>query len=175
MKTLFQVCLLSILSVTAVGLARAQPAHTWGEVCTSATGKSCDLVYRDFAPHDLSFNTGRSEVGAGKRIESNEFYAVVLKSVPSASTKNRRGCTFVSEVERRAAQKILPNNKVFASRNSCVGTLVIYEGVNVDFNFLAVYGGQTNAEAEGVLIRAKKRYPDANIRKMRVVLDLADE
>ena len=43
-----------------------------------------------------------------------------------------------------------------------------------DFNFMAVYGG-TQDQAKVILTSVKKRYPSANIRKMRVILDFADE
>jgi hypothetical protein len=80
----------------------------------------------------------------------------------------------VSERKRRAAQKLFPRNKVFASRNLCRGNVVSYEGVNNDFNFMALYSGRTEEEAGTSLARARQRYPGANLRKLKVVLDFAD-
>ncbi len=40
---------------------------------------------------------------------------------------------------------------------------------------MAVYAGATEADAAKILAKAKKKYPTANIRKMRVALDFADE
>ena len=163
--------MLLIISVSAV---RAQVAHTWGKVCGSPTKKNCDLIYDEFAAHDLMFNTGRSETGAGKRVESNEFYAVILESV-SAASETPNACKIVSEKKRLAAQKLFPQNKVFASRNNCSGTIVFYEGANNNYNFMAVYGGETEADAKKILVKAKTKYPNGNVRKMQVVLDFADE
>ena len=71
-------------------------------------------------------------------------------------------------------QKMFPKNKVFASRNSCGGTLVYYNGTDTDYNFAAVFGGATEAQANAVLKTAKKKYSSANIRKMSVMLDFTD-
>jgi hypothetical protein len=66
-------------------------------------------------------------------------------------------------------QRLLPANKVFTSHTGCLEYLIIYDGLNSDFNFLAVFGGRTKDMAEKVLLRVKSRYPDANIRPMRVI------
>jgi hypothetical protein len=159
-----------LLSVAALA-ATAQ----FGLVCGDPTEKGCAPQYDGFEPHDLTFLTGRAELGTGTQHESEEFYAVILESVPAASAKNSKGCGFVSETKRLAAQKLFPRNKAFASRNACSGSVVSYDGTNVAFNFLAVYGGKTEGEADQVLAKARRRYPQANVRRMRVRLDFADE
>ena len=146
-----------------------------GLVCGDPTDKGCLPQYEAFAPHDLPFLTGRAELGTGTRHESFEFYAVILESVKAKTTAARGGCAFVSERKRRAAQKLFPRNKVFASRNLCRGNVVSYEGVDNDFNFVAVYAGRTEEEAGRSLAQAKQRYPSANLRKLKVVLDFADD
>jgi hypothetical protein len=146
-----------------------------GFVCGNPKDKGCIPQYDDFKPYDLGFLTGRAELGTGTRHESSEFYAVILESVSAPSTKSRMGCAFISETKRIAAQKLFSTNKVFASRNACVGTIVLYEGVDNNYNFFAVYAGSTEDGANKILEKAKKRYPSANIRKMQVVLDFADE
>jgi hypothetical protein len=81
------------------------------------------------------------------------------------------GCDFISETKRLAEQKLAPHNKVFTSRNACKEkTIVGYSNVNQDYNFIAIYAG-----TEVLLQTAKRRYPQANTRKMRVLLDFADE
>ena len=172
MKTVKILYLILLVSACVAVELRAQ--GDWGKPCGSPSKKNCNLVYEDFAPHDLSFNTGRQETGTGRRVESNEFYAVILESV-SANSEKPNACAIVSEKKRLAAQKFFPKNKVFASRNNCSGMIVYYEGMNNDFNFAAVYGGETEAEAKAILKTAKKKYPSASIRKMTVVLDFADE
>jgi len=131
--------------------------------------------YDGFGANDLTFLTGRAQLGAGTRHESDEFYAVILQSIKAGSTKNRIGCDFISETKRLAEQKLVPHNKVFTSRNACVGmTIVSYDNVDNNFNFMAAYGG-TEEQAKAILRAVKKRYPSATIRKMRVILDFADQ
>jgi hypothetical protein len=163
--------LCGLLPLAAAFAASAQA----GLVCGDPTDKGCAPQYEGFGPHDLTFLTGRAELGAGTTHESDEFYAVILESVPAASSKSRNGCDFVSESKRLAAQKQFPRNKAFASRNACTGNVVLYDGTDADFNFMAVYGGKTAGEADKVLARARRRYPQANVRRMRVRLDFADE
>jgi hypothetical protein len=125
---------------------------------------SCSTAL-SFEPYDLPFVVkGKVEF---REYRSSYFYAVVLKSVKA---QNDNGdCAFVSEEERMQVQRLLPTNKVFASHTGCPEHLVIYDGVNADFNFLAVFGGRTRDAAEKVLLRVRSSYPDANIRRMRVI------
>jgi hypothetical protein len=101
-----------------------------------------------------------------KEYQSSFFHAVVLKSV-KATTDDP--CSYIPEAERLEVQRLFPRNKVFTSRVGCPEYQIIYEGVNQDYNFLAVFGGATRSDAEKVLRQVKLRYPDANIRRMRVV------
>ncbi len=166
-ELVFAFLALGLLVVTV----QAQP----GVVCGDPLDKGCTPQYDDFKAHDLSFLTGRAQLGTGTSHGSAEFYAVILQSIKAASTKNRLGCDFISETKRLAEQKLVPHNKVFTSRNACKGmSIVSYENVDKDFNFMAVYGG-TEDQAKAILTSVKKRYPSANIRKMRVILDFADE
>lgn len=146
-----------------------------GLICGDPTGKGCVPQYDGFEAPDLTFLTGRAPLGAGTRHEEDEFYAVILQSIKAASTKNRMGCDFISETKRLAEQKLAPHNKVFTSRNGCAAkTIVGYSNVDQDYNFMAIYGG-TEAQAQVLLQTVKRRYPQANIRKMRVLLDFADQ
>lgn len=167
MKILFRAALLCCALLLAAAAARAQP----GIVCGNPQESGCQPQY-EFEPHDLGFLTGRAQLGTGTRHESAEFYAVILESRRAAG---RRGCNYVGETRRQAVQRMFPANKVFTSRNACRGTVVLYENVNNDYNFLAVYGGETEDDARAILARARRRFPQANIRRMRVVLDFADE
>ena len=166
---------LVLLFVGLLATAAFGAAAQAGLVCGDPMDKGCAPQYDGFEPHDLTFLTGRAELGAGTTHESDEFYAVILESVPAASTKSSNGCVFVGESKRLAAQKQFPRNKAFTSRNACSGNVVLYDSTDVNFNFLAVYGGKTVSEADQVLARAKRRYPQANVRRMRVRLDFADE
>ena len=146
-----------------------------GMICGDPADKGCMPQYDGFEANDLTFLTGRAQLGTGTRHESDEFYAVILQSIKAASAKSSMGCDFISETKRLAEQKLAPHNKVFTSRNGCAGkTIVGYSSVNQDFNFLAIYAG-TETQARALLQTLKRRYPQANIRKMRVVLDFADQ
>ncbi len=169
MRMLFKSGLLCSLLLIAAGVGQAQS----GIVCGNPQESGCQPQYDDFKPYDLAFLTGRAPLGTGTRTESNEFYAVMLESV--MAVRETGGCNYISEKKRLAIQKMFPSNKVFASRNGCPGTIVVYDSVNNDYNFVAVYGGDTEQEARAILELARKRYPQANIRKMRVILDFADE
>ncbi|HUQ33455.1 MAG TPA: hypothetical protein VM095_15140 [Pyrinomonadaceae bacterium] len=170
MKHLLRLGVLCSLLLIASGAVSAQP----GLVCGNPQDVGCRPQFDGFKRHELAFLTGRAKLGTGTRHESAEFYAVILQSV-GAARKGGQGCNYMSEKQRLAAQRLFPANKVFVSRNHCRETLVYYENTNNDFNFLAVYGGETEAEAGEILIKARRRYPQANIRKIRVVLDFADE
>lgn len=166
-KLVFVLFLLVLIAPAASGQG--------GLICGDPTDKGCMPQYDGFEANDLTFLTGRAQLGTGTRHESDEFYAVILQSIKAASTKNRMGCDFISETKRLAEQKLAPHNKVFTSRNGCVGkTIVGYSNVNQDYNFMAIYGG-TEAQARALLQSVKRRYPQANIRKMRVLLDFADQ
>lgn len=99
--------------------------------------------------------------------ESELFYAVILQSVKFKDEDcNTR---FIPESRRQEAQALFPNNKVFASRCGEPGT-VFYSNTNPNTNFMAVYGGRTQAEAARMLstIKATGKFPGANIRRMYV-------
>ena len=51
--------------------------------------------------------------------------------------------------------------------------MVWYNNINAEYNFLAVYAGETSGEAKQVLrqVKATGSFNDANIRKMQVVVD----
>lgn len=162
-----------ILLLTLISFSETTRAQN-GSVCGNPSERGCVGQYDDFQPHDLIFNTGRAALGTGTRHESSEFYAVILESV-AARHKSPHDCRFVSETKRRAAQKLFPNNKVFASRSFCRGIVVLYDNANENFNFMAVYAGANEKQAAAVLAKAKKKYPRANVRRMKVILDFSDE
>lgn len=156
MKAVRRLCLLALLPL----LAAFQDPGPPGRVCPDPA-RPC----AGFRPHDLSFVLPRDGV-ARPEFRSDAFYAVILRS--------GRPCA-VSERDRRAAQAALPRGKVFANRFECGGDVenaVTYTGVDSRFGFLAVYAGDTRAQADSTLsrVRATGRFPGANLRRMRAVL-----
>ena len=117
-----------------------------------------------FRPHDLSFVTQSNGVARAEE-KSEWFYAVLLRSAPACS---------ITESQRLVTQAAFPRRKVFSSRFQCdddVENNVRYEGTNESVTFLAVYAGRTLPTARAFVneSRMSRRYPGANIRRMRVV------
>ena len=155
--------LLLVVTVSSFGgSSGSQLVQEQGRVCGDPTAK-CPTTF-PFEPHDLPFII-KGEIKF-KEYQSGYFYAVVLKSVKAE--KDGGECAFVSEQERVAAQRLLPANKVFASR-CAPESQILYDGLNRDYNILGVYGGDTKSAADKVLRQLKSRYPDANIRHIRVI------
>jgi hypothetical protein len=97
------------------------------------------------------------------------FYAVILRSVPSPADN----CdNFIPEPERLAAQILFPNHKVFTSRCAEPGE-VSYTNTNPRTQFMAVYAGANLADANRMLatVKATRKFPGANIRRMRAVIN----
>ena len=68
---------------------------------------------------------------------------------------------------------MFPERKVFASRFGCARLgQAWYTNTNSDYNFLAVYAGETVQEARQVLQHMHAQgFHDANVRQMQVVVD----
>lgn len=129
-----------------------------GIICGDPTVKCNTTV--DFETWDLKFQVPKN----GVIWESEWFYAVILQSVPA-----RDDCTgFVSESDRNSAQSLFPHNKVFASRCAEAGN-IYYSNTNSNYNFMAVFAGRTQAQANKMLatVKATGQFPTANIRRMR--------
>jgi hypothetical protein len=101
--------------------------------------------------------------------DTDLFYAVILRSTPSPADN----CdNYIPEPDRIAAQVLFPNNKVFTSR--CVEPgRVSYSNTSAKAQFMAVYAGTTQADANKMLARVKAsgKFPGANIRRMRAMVN----
>lgn len=158
--------------VLVASLLLALP-NTWvaqtsgGTVCHQPLVQ-CSSSY-SFAPHQLPF-TIKDKLEFGKSYRSEQFYAVILKSVKAAGDSD---CSIVTEEERLAEQKMWPTRKVFTSHLNCPEELVLYENADENVNFLAVYGGKTLKEAQLLLnqIKVNPRYSHAYLKRMRVILE----
>ena len=118
-----------------------------------------------FKPHQLSFETPQDGV-ARDEFRSAPFYAVILKSAPPCSVK---------EKERAEIQALFPSNKVFAPLTSCdqdPEDTISYTNVNPKAGFIAVYAGESLEQAQQFLASVKQsgRFPGANLRRMQAVL-----
>ena len=117
-----------------------------------------------FQPHDLPFRVPRNAV----IYETDLFYAVILRSV----TESENCDNFIPEPERLAAQTLFTSNKVFTSRCPEPGE-VEYTNTSQKQRFMAVYAGMTMAQANAMLakVKATGKFPGANIRRMRAVIN----
>lgn len=143
----------------ALAVSAGQAGRAPGRVCPDPA-RPCP----GFKAHDLSF--ALPAAGAARAEDrSAPFYAVILRTVPRCA---------VGERERLAAQAQFPGRKVFATRFECdedAENNVTYTGVDARYGFLAVYAGDSRAQADSALarVRATGRFPGANLRRMRVV------
>lgn len=145
----------------AAQMAVAKKAVTQGEVCPDPQ-KPCLDVER-FKPNELSFRIAKKFDFDRGQDRSLPFYAAILKS--GALCK-------IADEERAAAQRRFPGRKVFLHRYFCedFGDKVTYTNVNRKAGFLAVYAGKNEADAKAFLAEARGQYPDANLRRMQVVI-----
>ena len=118
-----------------------------------------------FQPHELPFRIPKNAV----IYDTDLFYAVILRSVtsPEESCDN-----FIPEPERIAAQILFTQNKVFTSRCAEPGQ-VSYSNTSSKAQFMAVYAGATQADANAMLakVKATGKFPGANIRRMRAMIN----
>jgi hypothetical protein len=139
--------------------AVAKRIVTQGKVC-SDPNKPCP----GFNDNELSFSITRPFTFDRGRDRSQPFFAVILKSGPLCG---------ISAAERLQAQKRFPNAKVFVHRYFCedFNDNVTYTNISEKSGFVAVYAGETEAEARKVLAQAKAAgYVDANLRRMEVIV-----
>jgi hypothetical protein len=132
---------------------------TQGKVCADPN-KPCP----GFNDNELSFAIGQPFTFDRGRDRSQPFYAVMLKSGPLCG---------IPASERLQAQKQFPAAKVFVHRYFCedFNDNVTYTNVNEKSGFMAVYAGESEAEARKVLAQAKAAgYADANLRRMEVIV-----
>jgi hypothetical protein len=132
---------------------------TQGKVCADPD-RPCD----GFKPNELSFAIAKPFAFDRGRDKSQPFYAVLLASGPLCG---------IQDAERVTAQQQFPAAKVFLHRHMCedFGDKVTYSNINEKSGFVAVYGGETEAEAQKVLAQAKAGgYPTANLRRMEVIV-----
>jgi hypothetical protein len=118
-----------------------------------------------FQPNELPFRMPKNTV----IYDTDLFYAVILQSV----TSPQESCdNFIPEPERLAAQTLFTQNKVFTTRCAEPGQ-VSYTNTNSKAQFMAVYAGATQADANRMLakVKATGKFPGANIRRMRAAMN----
>jgi hypothetical protein len=142
---------------------RRRTAPKYLPVCGNPTlACKSDIV---FQPYDLPFRLPRSAV----IYESELFYAIILTSIKSPEDN----CdVFVPESQRLEAQAMFPDHKVFSSRCVMPGE-VSYSNTSPKAQFMALFAGTTLTDANRMLaaVKATGKFPAANIRRMRAVIN----
>jgi len=163
---------LACLIVVLLSVARPSLSNPLqvGAVCSNPS-VPCATTYA-FKPYQLPFKIAETPT-FGRTYRSVFFYAVILRSSPARNEPV--DCGQIPERVRLRTQLMFPGRKVFASHFGCAEELVLYSNVNQSFNFMAVYGGRTNAQARSMLarVRATRRFPGAYIRRMQVILEFS--
>jgi hypothetical protein len=149
-----------LFSLPAAGVSQAQRKGRGGKICFDPT-RPCRTAVT-FEPNELPFVVPQNTAVSG----SEPFFAVILKSVKVGDQDCEK---FIPEGERLEAQKLFPNRKVFASRRCGEPGNLYYTSVPLNVEFMAVYGGATQAEAMRTLAAAKAipKYAGAYVKKMR--------
>jgi hypothetical protein len=152
---------LSFFALVAAAQKRKPARHP--SICGDPTAQC--KTGGTFQPNDLPFRLPENAV----IYDTDLFYAIVLKSV---SVPDDNCDTFVPESDRLAAQTLFPDHKVFSSRCAVPGQ-VSYSNTSPKAQFMAVYAGLTIAGANSMLaaVKATGKFPGANIRRMRAVIN----
>jgi hypothetical protein len=155
-------------------LSGPKPAQTPAKVCPNPA-TPCKSKHRDFYPYDLSF-TLPAKIKNNTPYKSEVFFAIMLKDkIKVTEAEECDGGEFTQRIEneRKQAQKLFPNQKVFASYQCPDMGALSYEinGQPYNENFFAVYAGTNMLEADTVLTQAQTKYPKATVKKMRVIFE----
>jgi len=154
------------LTFPIFGLSTAsQTRAQLGTICGDPTARC--RTRENFQPYELPFETGKNYV----IVESKPFYAVILKSIKLNADQSNCDKA-VTERERTDAQALFPHNMVFAMRCWESGQNS-YTNVADGVSFMAVYAGQTQAQANAFLktIVATGKFKGASVRRMRAQIN----
>jgi hypothetical protein len=118
------------------------------------------------------FQTAR-EACPNKIYNSAPFYALILKEYGDVEDCDGGEYVIAAEDERKKLQRTQPTRKVFVDyqcpqyggRRLRLSGRADSERVLIS-NFLAIYAGQTKAEADALLAELKAKYPKAVIKQM---------
>ncbi len=136
--------------------------------------KPCHHPEKRFDEWELSFKMP-ARLKANTPYKSAPFYAVILKTYPLDEECDGGEFIEAAERDRKAEQANQLERKVFASYNCPNMAAVQYEfegrydasRENLKTgNFIAVYVGETRAEAEEALRFMKSEYPQAELKQM---------
>jgi len=165
----------AVLVFASVAVSYGQRAI--GTICGKANENCAAGKY--FQPNDLTFKLP-AKMKWQTNYTSNYFYAVILQSRRAVKDDHvdSDNCSkgYFLESERLRVQGLFPDHKVFTSRNGCYGAWgAVYTNVNYDYEFIAVFGGITQAQADSVRSMARnKEFKDAYTKRMQAIYQYGD-
>jgi hypothetical protein len=149
-------------------------AQTPLKVCPNPSSP-CKSRHKTFEKYDLSFTLPKT-IKPNVTYQSTPFFAVILRNWADSDCD---GGEYSSAIEkfRAQAQKSFPDRKAFAD-NQCpdMGALgYVINGKPNTGAFVAVYAGETQAEADEILAKAKEKYKGARVAKMRASFERIEQ
>jgi hypothetical protein len=171
-QTLFNLIIILSLSFNTTS------AQTPLKVCPNPSAP-CKSKHREFYPYDLSF-TLPAKIKGNVDYKSAPFFAIMLKeNIKVSESEECDGGEFHKRIEadRKKIQAAFPDKKVFASYQCPdMGALTyMVNGQPLNDNFIALYAGETQAEADLTMLFAKSKYPKALVKKMQVIFNRIEQ
>jgi len=151
---------------------KREPKKTSNAVCPDPQ-KPCHHADREFSDWELPFQLP-AKIAANKTYSSQSFYAVIIRKFDDACVDEMDYDSKI-ERERLRIQKAYPERKVFAEY-SCPNM----DAVHYDFagkrdasgervlltDYIAIYAGATEEEANQILKEAREDFSQAILKKM---------
>lgn len=151
---------------------KREPKKLSNAVCPDPL-KPCHHAEREFADWELPFKLP-AKIVANKTYSSQAFYAVIIRKYDEACGDEMDYDSQI-EAERLRIQKAYPERKVFAEYSCPNMDAVHYEfpgkrdasGERVLYmDYIAVYAGETEEEANQILKEAREDFSQATLKKM---------
>lgn len=163
--------LVEIFFVAVVALASAGGAQAQTRVCPDPSHPCAKDRIED---HDISLSLPKRVV-PNRDYKSAPFYAVILRRI-----RIEGDCaTEDFDPERLRVQKLFPTHKVFFEVECPDMGAASYAEVGGKSltDFMAVYAGQTSAEAAAFLktVQATKKFPQARVARMTTTYNQIDQ
>lgn len=165
-----------MLLAHAIVPANAEPLAA---ICPDPA-RPCASAEKTFAPYELTFQLP-DKLEPNKDYKTRPFQAVILKTFPKFEPGGNEcdGGEFSTKVEQQRVQlqKLFPDRKVFAAHQCPDMGAVLYEVTGKPYGqfFIAVYGGETQAEAKQVVAQTRGKLSRPIIKEMRAVYTLLAE
>lgn len=166
-RIIFAILITEIMTL-AVG------AQTPLKVCPDPAAP-CKSRHKKFETYDLPFTLPKT-IKPNVTYQSSPFFAVILKNWADSDCDGGEYSTAIEKF-RAQAQKLFPDRKAFAD-NMCPDMGALGYAINGKNNvgaFVAVYAGETQAEADGVLAKVKEKYKGAKVARMRVSFERIEQ